>query len=450
MSSPEPELGATREGNTVESAEAAAGEGAGDRYDMTGPEGGGGGDGQPEVVNQPSGGLMDIFGEDSELSDVTDSENEGDKEDEGRRSRSPSREATRSEHSATPAAAESGDGDGEGDEYTGDRDERIKKLSKIAKKKRAERDPDDDGEDQYRNRKKKTKKSRAREVEQDADPEEDPETKRRRELRARIDAAAKQTTNKRGKKKKAQDEEDIEMMNDEAVANLRSRMILAAERDVEDNQDGKPAVHKLRMLPQVIELMQKTALAETIVENGLLEAVKRWLEPLKDKSLPALNIQRPLFNILRTLTIETSALKSSELGKVVYFYTKCKRVDPAIARLANQLVSDWMRPILRRSKAFVDREVEQGGSSRHARFGSSSFEAAQKAAQAKQVEGGAAAGGQRRARIPEAMTATFTVAPRSNVGSGQVPNSGGGAASQARMREYKKKIQAGQQAARRV
>lgn len=46
-------------------------------------------------------------------------------------------------------------------------------------------------------------------------------------------------------------------MNDEAVANLRSRMILAAERDVEDNQDGKPAVHKLRMLPQVIELMQK-------------------------------------------------------------------------------------------------------------------------------------------------------------------------------------------------
>jgi transcription factor SPN1 len=51
--------------------------------------------------------------------------------------------------------------------------------------------------------------------------------------------------------------QDLEMMNDEAVANLRSKMILAAERDVEDNQDGKPAVHKLRMLPQVVDLMQK-------------------------------------------------------------------------------------------------------------------------------------------------------------------------------------------------
>ncbi|GAA5977398.1 hypothetical protein JCM5350_002452 [Sporobolomyces pararoseus] len=443
MSSPEPELAAAREQpeDAMEQEEQ-----AGDRYDVTGPEGG---DGQPEIdQDEPAaatttGGLVDVFA-DSDLSEL--SESEGEQEQERARSRSLS--AARSEHSQSPA----GDKDDEGDDYQDDRDDQLKKLGRIQKKKRAERDGEDEGEgQQLRKKKNKTKKSRERSQEPELDGEEevDPETKRRRELRARIDAAAKQPNRKGGKKKKAQDEEDLEMMNDEAVATLRSKMILAAERDQEDNQDGKPAVHKLRMLPQVVDLMQKTALAETIVEGGLLEAVKRWLEPLRDKSLPALNIQRPLFNILRTLTIETSALKSSELGKVVYFYTKCKRVDPAIARLANQLVSDWMRPILRRSKAFVDREVEQGGS-RHARFGDSTFEAAQKAGQAKQVDGGMAAGGQRRARIPQAMTATFTVAPRSNVGSGQVPTTGGGAASQARMREYKKKIQAGQQAARRV
>jgi len=33
----------------------------------------------------------------------------------------------------------------------------------------------------------------------------------------------------------------------------------------------------------------------------MLEAVKRWLEPLPDKSLPALNIQRPLMSLLRTV-----------------------------------------------------------------------------------------------------------------------------------------------------
>ena len=46
-------------------------------------------------------------------------------------------------------------------------------------------------------------------------------------------------------------------MNDEAVANLRSKMLQAAERDVEENEAGRPAVHKLRMLPQVVDLMQK-------------------------------------------------------------------------------------------------------------------------------------------------------------------------------------------------
>ncbi|GAA5869505.1 hypothetical protein JCM16303_000493 [Sporobolomyces ruberrimus] len=441
MSSPEPELAATGAQPQAEE-----GEQAGDRYDVTGPEGG---DGQPEV--RQGGGLLDIFGDDdSDLSELEDSDQEQDREQSPAQSRSRSPSAARSPSPRSPSPAASRGDDDEGDDYQGDRDSSMKKLGKIQKRKRSAREGEDGDEGESRARKPKTKKSRARDAEQPEEEEElDPETRRRRELRARIDAAAKQTSKRGGKKKKAQDEEDLELMNDEAVANLRSKMILAAERDVEDNQDGKPAIHKLKMLPRVVDLMQKTALAETIVEGGLLEAVKRWLEPLRDKSLPALNIQRPIFNILRTLTIETSALKSSELGKVVYFYTKCKRVDPAIARLANQLVSDWMRPILRRSKAFVDREVEQGGT-RHARFGSSTFEAAQAAAQAEPVEGGMASGGQRRARIPQAMTATFSVAPRSSVGMTAVPNTGGGAASQARMREYKKKIQAGQQAARRV
>jgi hypothetical protein len=47
------------------------------------------------------------------------------------------------------------------------------------------------------------------------------------------------------------------MMNDEAVATLRNKMMTAADRDTEENQMGRPAVHKLRLLPEVVELMQK-------------------------------------------------------------------------------------------------------------------------------------------------------------------------------------------------
>jgi transcription factor SPN1 len=39
-------------------------------------------------------------------------------------------------------------------------------------------------------------------------------------------------------------------------------------------------------------------MAQSIIDNGLLKAVKIWLEPLRDKSLPALDIQNSFFDIL--------------------------------------------------------------------------------------------------------------------------------------------------------
>lgn len=117
-------------------------------------------------------------------------------------------------------------------------------------------------------------------------------------------------------------------MNDEAVVRLRNEMFSAADADINENEEGKYAIHKLRMLPTVVDMMQRfvlfsflplfctdrsllshfclahkrASLAESLVDNGLLEAVKRWLEPLPDKSLPAVNIQRPLFEILRNVS----------------------------------------------------------------------------------------------------------------------------------------------------
>lgn len=95
-----------------------------------------------------------------------------------------------------------------------------------------------------------------------------------------------------------------------------------------------------------------------MIDNNLLEGVKRWLEPLPDRSLPALNIQREFFNIIKRMEfIDSSVLKESGLGRVVLFYTKCKRVTPDIGRIANDLVSTWSRPIIKRSASYRDRIV---------------------------------------------------------------------------------------------
>ncbi|KAG0144497.1 hypothetical protein CROQUDRAFT_13025, partial [Cronartium quercuum f. sp. fusiforme G11] len=70
------------------------------------------------------------------------------------------------------------------------------------------------------------------------------------------------------------------------------------------------------------------------LDNGLLEAVKKWLEPLPDHLLPDFHIQCSLLQLLTKMSIDTQSLKSSELGKVVLFYTKCKKVDTSVKHLA--------------------------------------------------------------------------------------------------------------------
>lgn len=65
-----------------------------------------------------------------------------------------------------------------------------------------------------------------------------------------------------------------------------------------------------------------------------------WLEPLPDKSLPSLNIQKAMFPLLDRMYIDSTSLKMSGLGKLVLFYTRCSRVDRSIARIADRLIGE--------------------------------------------------------------------------------------------------------------
>lgn len=65
--------------------------------------------------------------------------------------------------------------------------------------------------------------------------------------------------------------------------------------------------------------------------------------------------------------MEVIHLRNSGLGKVVNFYTRCKRCQPEIIRQANLLIDRWSKPILdtgnnarasARARAEADREDE--------------------------------------------------------------------------------------------
>lgn len=146
---------------------------------------------------------------------------------------------------------------------------------------------------------------------------------------------------------------------DDEIAALKIRMEQACEADNTAREQGQPAIHKLKMLPEVVALLNRNTVQHSIVDpdTNFLQSVKFFLEPLNDGSLPAYNIQRDLFAALTKLPIEKEALLSSGIGKVVLYYTKSKKPEIGIKRIAERLLGEWSRPILKRSDDYKKRRV---------------------------------------------------------------------------------------------
>lgn len=133
----------------------------------------------------------------------------------------------------------------------------------------------------------------------------------------------------------------------------------ACALDNNARENNEPAIHKLKMLPTVVQLLNRNTVQHSIVDpdTNFLQSVKYFLEPLPDGSLPAYTIQRDLFAALARLPIEKEALLSSGIGKIVLFYTKSKKPEIGVKRTAERLLGDWSRPILKRSDDFKQRKV---------------------------------------------------------------------------------------------
>lgn len=151
----------------------------------------------------------------------------------------------------------------------------------------------------------------------------------------------------------------VDSYHDDVCARLRENMLVAVDRDRISNEQKMPATAKLAMLDEVMNVLRNTTLFQAIVDNGVLDAVRAWLEPISPSgALPAVGIQKAFFEVLPKMDLDTTTLKECRLGPIVSFYAKTKRVTPAINRAADTLVSAWSRPVLHRSANFRSRHVE--------------------------------------------------------------------------------------------
>ncbi|KAI5285350.1 Transcription factor iws1 [Ascosphaera aggregata] len=181
----------------------------------------------------------------------------------------------------------------------------------------------------------------------------DEPTRRRIELDRLMDQSMKKPTKRRTKK----DGIDLNEIADAQIEEMRRRMTDAARLDSEAKKAGKPVFHKVKMLEDVVNLLNKTQYVNSLVdpEINLLEAVKFFLEPLDDGSLPAYEIRSKLMACLQKLPMNKEALIASGIGKVILLYTKSKYVEEHIKRQAEKLLADWTRLILQRSDDYSKR-----------------------------------------------------------------------------------------------
>ena len=75
-----------------------------------------------------------------------------------------------------------------------------------------------------------------------------------------------------------------------AVETLIANMEVAVEMDITANEEGKPAVNKIKMLPQVEERLSQTMLHRELLDGGILGALKAWIELLPNGALPNVKV----------------------------------------------------------------------------------------------------------------------------------------------------------------
>jgi len=292
------------------------------------------------------------------------------------------------------------------DEDRGNEDEHERVLPKIKrkgsfdsekpkKKKRNDENEYDEGEEQEKQLDPNSKEARIEEA--------------RKDFEAALNALKPHRTRK-------YDGMDAEI--DEMITRMKEKMEDAAIQDIKFNGNKQPAIAKLRLLPSVIQQLEKSHLHEQFLQNDILKGMKAWLEPLPDGSLPSLDIQRAMFDMLDKMPVSTQDLTVSGIGRVLPFYSKCSRVIPEIKRKADNLITKWSRPILNRSDNYRTKQLnmvdyvpnENKNNSQKTVVSLTSVNSLDVLKQKPEDDDN-----RYRARIPQALASNYKYAPKSNI-----------------------------------
>jgi transcription factor SPN1 len=132
-------------------------------------------------------------------------------------------------------------------------------------------------------------------------------------------------------------------------------MYIALEDDEEALSNNRFPLSKMKLLKEVEENLTKQHMSEIFLDNGVLDVLRRWLEPTPNNILPDSHFRLKVLQILSLMPIETLHLRESGIGKIVMFFSRRNKEMKQIKNISDDLIFKWSRPILenyRKSKKF--------------------------------------------------------------------------------------------------
>ncbi|OMJ85172.1 hypothetical protein SteCoe_13565 [Stentor coeruleus] len=137
------------------------------------------------------------------------------------------------------------------------------------------------------------------------------------------------------------DEEENENMIDQLLDSMNK----AASSDIQANQDGAPALNKLKMLDKVLKFLKITKHHELFLSMNGCVILGRWLSQLPDGSFPSTPLRSGLLQAIQDLPITVDNLQGSDLGKSVMGIYNNPNEAQNIKKHAKMLIDKWSRMI---------------------------------------------------------------------------------------------------------
>lgn len=273
----------------------------------------------------------------------------------------------------------------------------------------------DDPEEELRKRKQKrapkAKRRRAREEQLETDPGADPEKKSKVD---QLFEEALKSSKTGSRRKRTEIDTDVAVEQSHQIIHA---MRVAADEDRIAVEEGRPALSKLGMLPRVKVMLQRSSLWDVLLDEGVLNGIADWLRPFDDGTMPALEIRRTMLEILEQLPIDTDVLRESDIGRVLYFYCRCKVELNSVQRRFQALMNRLVARVLNKSSR---QQYSYKSASSAAIDGNSKFVNPSPAAQATLANSSASAPSEeqelsRFVRMPREIPTAFEYVPQSTV-----------------------------------